>query len=83
MRLTEVRDAGPLPPVEDEIRLAGSRPGRVALEHADATTTAGEPDRRGQPREPAAHDSDVRPDRLPRHEGNHARRLQAEQGERS
>jgi hypothetical protein len=53
---------------DDAVGIAIARGCRIALEHADATTAAGEPDRRGQPREPAAHDSDVGSDRPPCHE---------------
>jgi len=82
VRLPKVRDAGALPSVEDEIGVGIPDIGDIALQEADAPTPAREPDGRGKPREPAAHDSDVRSDRPPCHACHHALCLCVEQGHR-
>ena len=82
VRLPKMRDPGALPSVEDEVRVGMLGIGHIALQEADAPTPAREPDRRGKPRKPAAHDSDVRSDRPPCHACHHALRLCVEQGHR-
>jgi hypothetical protein len=72
VRLAEMRDARPLPPVEDEVGIAVRAARRVTLEHMDAAAASRETDRRRQPREPASEDRHVGPDRPPGHDRHHA-----------
>ena len=67
VRLAEMSDAFPLPPVEDQVRGAIISCGPVALEHAHAAAAPREADRGGQPRQPAAQHGDVGSDRPPGH----------------
>ncbi len=67
VRLAEMGDAFPLPPVEDHVRGAVVPCRRVALEQAHAAAAPREADRRGQPCQPAAENRDVGSDRPPGH----------------